>query len=78
MPYLPASPLPGIWGPSQSLLSLPPQIVLLAEAAGWDPSKLLCLHHPGFVKGFRQRGMAASEATAFSREDLFQYVVETI
>lgn len=48
------------------------------EAAGWDPSKLLCLHHPPFVKGFGERGTAASEVTAIIREDLFQYVLETV
>lgn len=67
-----------IWGLSQSLLSLPPQILLPAEAAGWDPSKLPCLHHPQLCQGIQERDMAASEVTVIIREDLFQYVLETI
>lgn len=56
MSQLPAAPVPGIWGLSQSLLSPPPQILLLPEAAGWDPSKLLRLHHPQLCQGIQGEG----------------------
>lgn len=54
MAQLPASPVAGICGPSRWLLSLPPRILLLAEKAGWDLSKLLGLHHPRLCQGIRR------------------------
>lgn len=79
MPQLPVSPVPSIWGPFQSLLILPPQILLCQRRQqGGTPQNCCASITHGFVKGFGERGTAAPEATVLIREDLFQYVVETI
>lgn len=66
--------LSSICGPSRWLLSPPPRILL----QGGTSQNCWASIAQGFVKGFGEGGMAASEATAFIREDLFQYVVEAI